>query len=110
MSATLVSTLRARPDVVRLPGVGTGNETISVRVQVPEVWDAVRIEAPPSATVQEVKRRALAELMPDETVVEEFVVKLLGHEVLDESVTLEQAGARSGSTLLLTSRRRRPVR
>ena len=110
MSATLVSTLRARPAVVRLPGAGEGSAPIVVRVQVPEVWDAVRIEAPPSATVQEVKRHACAELVPDETAVEEFVVKLRGHEVLDESVTLEQAGARNGSTLLITSRRRRPVR
>ena len=110
MSQTLVSTLRARPDVVRLPGAGEGSTDIGVRVQMPEVWDAVRIEALPSATVQEVKRRALTELMPDETAVEEFVVKLRGHEVLDESVTLEQAGARNGSTLLLTNRRRRPVR
>lgn len=110
MSASLVSTLRARPNIVRLAGAGEGGASIVVRVQVPEVWDAVRIEAPPAATVQEVKRRAVAELMPDETAVEEFVVKLRGHEVLDERVTLEQAGARDGSTLLITSRRRRPVR
>ncbi len=110
MSAALVSMLRARPDVVRLPGAGASGETIVVRAQVPEVWDAVRIEAAPTTTVLEVKRRALAELMPDETAVEEFVVKLRGIEVLDESVTLEQAGASDGSTLLITSRRRRPVR
>ena len=109
MSAALVSTLRARRDVVRLPAIGEGAETIAVRAQVPEGWDAVRIEAVPSTTVLEVKRRALAELMPDEPA-EDFVVKLRGHEVLDESVTLEQAGARNGSTLLITSRRRRPVR
>jgi hypothetical protein len=109
MSAALVSTLRARRDLVRLPAAGGGGESIVFRAQVPEVWDAIRIEAPRTATVLEVKRRALAELMPDEMAAEDFVVKLGGHEVLDESVTLEQAGARNGSTLLITSRRRRPV-
>jgi len=74
------------------------------------VWDAVRIEALPSASVLEIKRCALAELVPDESDAHDYVVKLRGHEVLDESVSLEAAGARNGSTLLITSRRRRPVR
>ena len=110
MSATLVSTLRARPGVVRLATDGAMEDMIAVRVQVPEVWDVLRIEAPKSATILDVKRRALAELVPDEGDVESFVVKLRGHEVLDESVALESAGVRHGSTLLVTSRRRRPVR
>ncbi|MGH7712377.1 MAG: hypothetical protein ACREOG_13895 [Gemmatimonadaceae bacterium] len=110
MSATLVSTLRARPQVVRLPGVPPEGEPLVVRVQVPEVWDAVRLEASPATSVLAVKRRALAELMPDETETQDFVVKLHGHEVLDESVSLRDANVRNGSTLLVTSRRRRPVR
>ena len=110
MSATLVSGLRARPGVVRLAANGSMVDMIDVRVQVPEVWDVLRIEAPKTATILEVKRRALAELFPDEGDVESFVVKLRGHEVLDESASLEAAGARHGSTLLITSRRRRPVK
>ncbi len=100
MSAPLVSTLRARPDVVRLAGSGPGDEAIAVRVQIPEVWDAVRIEAAPTASVLEVKRRALAELVSGHPQAEAFVVKFRGNEVLDERVTLTDAGVRSGSTRL----------
>ncbi len=110
MSAGLVSSLRARPDIVRLANAAPGGDTVVVRAQVPEVWDAVRIEAPSTATVLEVKRRALKELLPDDARAHDYVVKMHGHEVLDESVSLAAAGARDGSTLLITSRRRRPVR
>jgi hypothetical protein len=107
----IVSTLRARPNLVRLGANGNAADTIVVRAQVPEVWDAVRIEAAGSATVLEVKRRALAELVPDEAAdAEQFVVKMRGFEVLDETLSLHDAGVRNGSTLLITSRRRRPVR
>ena len=40
----------------------------------------------------------------------DFVMKLRGFEVLDESAPLTVAGARDGSTFLLTYRFRRPVR
>lgn len=110
MSAPVISTLRARPGIVRLATDGAMGDTIMLRAQVPEVWDAVRIEAPKSATVMEVKRFALRALVPDETDVQGFVVKLRGHEVLDERVSLEDAGVRQGSTLLITNRRRRPVK
>lgn len=107
----IVSTLRARPNLVRLGTNGSAGDSIVVRAQVPEVWDAVRIEAARSATVLEVKRRALAELVPDEAAdAEQFVVKMRGFEVLDETLSLHDAGVRNGSTLLITSRRRRPVR
>jgi hypothetical protein len=41
---------------------------------------------------------------------EDFVIKLRGWELLDESQSLAAAGAGNGSTFLVTSRRRRPVR
>ena len=106
----VVSTLRSRPDLVRLGTDGDLSVAIIVRAQVPEVWDAVRIQAPRSTTIQEVKRRALVELVPDEAAPEAYVVKVRGFEVLDETQTLEAAGLVDGSTLLITSRRRRPVR
>lgn len=107
----IVSTLRARPNLVRLGTDGNAADTIVVRAQVPEVWDAVRIAAPRSATVLEVKRRALTELVPDEAAdATEFVVKVRGFEVLDETLSLDDTGVRDGSTLLITSRRRRPVK
>ena len=110
MSGGVVSTLRSRPNLVRLGTDGDGSAAIVVRAQVPEVWDAVRIQAPCAATILDVKRRALTELVPDEADSEAYVVKVRGFEVLDETQTLEAAGVRDGSTLLITSRRRRPVK
>ncbi len=100
--------LRSRPEVIRL---GVGSEpTITVRVQIPEVWDTVRIDAPPLTPVVALKTAALEALMPDVEFHEGFVMKLAGWEVLDESVSLVDAGAKNGSIFLLTERRRRPVR
>ena len=41
---------------------------------------------------------------------EDFVVKLRGWEILDEAASLADAGVIDGSILLMTHRRRRPVR
>ena len=102
-----VAQLRARPEVIRL---GTaGDPVITVRVQVPEVWDTVRIDAPPDTPVLALKEAALQTMV---TTAEpaEWITKLRGFEVLDETASLTAAGVENGSTLLVTSRRRRPVR
>ena len=105
--APFVAQLRARPEVIRL---GTAGEpVITVRVQVPEVWDTVRIDAPPDTPVLILKERALETLMIGAQQAE-YVTKLRGFEVLDETASLSSAGVVTGSTLLVTSRRRRPVR
>ncbi|HEX4934301.1 MAG TPA: hypothetical protein VFV33_14020 [Gemmatimonadaceae bacterium] len=108
-NAPFTAQLRARPDAIRL---GTGNEpVITVRVQVPEVWDTIRLDAPADTPVSVVKERALQALMPDEVSnVAGYVVKLGGVEVLDERASITDAGASHGSIFLLTNRRRRPVR
>jgi hypothetical protein len=102
-----VAQLRARPEAIRLGT--TGEPVITVRVQVPEVWDTVRIDAPPNTPVLVLKERALEVLMPGAEQAE-YVTKLRGFEVLDETAALSAAGVENGSTLLVTSRRRRPVR
>lgn len=108
MTAPFVAQLRSRPGVIRL---GTGTEpVITLRVQVPEVWDTVRIDAPADTSVRTIKERALEALMPDGGSVDDFVMKLGGWEVLDESIPLSAAAAKNGSIFLLTSRRRHPVR
>lgn len=102
-----VAQLRARPEVIRL---GTaGDPIITVRVQVPEVWDTVRIDAPPDTPVLILKQRAL-EVLVSSAAQADWITKFRGFEVLDESVSLSAAGVENGSTLLVTSRRRRPVR
>ena len=108
MSVPFTASLRSRPGVIRL---GTASEPlITIRVQVPEVWDTIRIDAPADTPVSVVKERALEALMPGTEFSEDFVVKLGGWEVLDENVTLTAQGAINGSIFLLTSRRRHPVR
>jgi hypothetical protein len=106
-SVPFVAEVRSRPGVIRL-GAGEG-ERITVRVEVPEVWDVVRIETPPMETVLAVKNAALQALVPraDQRA---WVIKLRGFEVLDEALSLTDAGAVNGSIFLLTHRRRRPVR
>lgn len=107
MTMPFVATLRARPRTIEL-GAGEG-ERLWLRVEVPELWDVVRVHASASETVLAVKVAALGALLPraDQR---DYVTKLLGWEVLDEHQTVAQAGAREGSTFLVTYRRRRPVR
>ena len=103
-----VAQLRSRPGAIRL---GAPDEPVlSLRVQMPEVWDMVRFELPPTTPVREVKARALALLQPGAAPLESYVCKLAGFEVLDEELSVAAAGVRDGSTLLLTSRHRQPVR
>lgn len=108
MSAAFVAQLRSRPGVVRL--APDGDRHITVRVQMPEVWDVIRVETPPDTPVAALKARALEALFPQRDGDHEFVLKLNGFEVLDESASIAESGARDGSTFLLTHRRRRPVR
>lgn len=110
MSRAFVSQLRRRPVALRLGPVEVGAEAIGVRVEMPEVWDAVLIEAPESAPVADLKRLALEALDPSARFPADYVMKLNGFEVLDERASLTEAGALDGSTFLLTYRRRRPVR
>lgn len=100
--------LRSRPGVIRL---GLPNEaTIGIRVQVAEVWDAVRMEVPAETSVAVVKERALQALMPDAEYAEDFATKLAGWEILDENESLTAVGVTDGSILLIASRRRTPVK
>ena len=104
-----VSQLRTRGAPILLAPEGTAG-TITIRVEMPEVWDVRAIVASPTDPVISVKQRALAELFPRAASHEDFIVKLRGWEILDEHATLADAGVLNGSILLLTHRRRRPVR
>ena len=108
MTAPFVSQLRSRPGVLRIGA--DGQPRITLRVQMPEVWDVVRVETPASEPVATIKAQALAALFPDGQSPDAFVLKLNGFEVLDESASVTDSGATDGSTFLLTHRRRRPVR
>lgn len=108
MRAPFVTNIRTNGDVIR---VGSGEEpVIHIRVQVAELWDSIRVDAPPSEPVTSVKRAALDALYPEGIDPEEYVVRLHGFEILEENVGLVAAGVRDGSILLLVKRRRQPVR
>ena len=108
MTTPFVAQLRARPGVLRLGS--DGQARITLRVQLAEAWDMVRVETPATEPVAAVKAKALAALQPGDEPADAFVVKLNGFEVLDENVSVADAGATNGSTFLLSYRRRRPVR
>ena len=107
MTAPFVWSVRSRPEVITVGSVD--GRVLNVRVEIPEVWDVVRIAAAPEATVRAVKDAALAVVIP-EADADGYVMKLRGYEVLDEGQTLAEAGALDGSIFLLSYRRRRPVR
>lgn len=108
MTAPFVTELRAPDDVIVLAG-GDG-PVMHLRVQMAELWDAVRIDAPASSPFGAVKKAALAAFYPGGVEELDFVGKVRGFEILRESENLEKCGIRDGSTILLTSRRRRPVK
>ena len=108
MSTPFVTTLRARYTTIELAPEGA--EAITIRVEMPEVWDVVRIVVAPTEAVLTVKLRALEALFPEAELHEDFILKLRGWEILDEAASLTDAGVIDGSILLLTHRRRRPVR
>jgi hypothetical protein len=85
------------------------NQMLHLRAQVLEAWDAIRIDANPSASVKSLKQLTLRELYPDVQHEDDFVVKLHGFEILDEDAPISSTPARNGSTFLITDRRRRPV-
>lgn len=109
MSATFANSLRARPGVVSI-GESTAGDVVHFRVEMPAVWDVVRVDARASDLVRTAKVYALNALTPDALFPDEFSVKLSGVEIFDESISLADAGVVDGSTLLVAHRRRRPVR
>lgn len=106
--APFVTTLRSGKKTIDLSR--KGDPSITIRVEMAEVWDTVRIVASPTEQVTTIKRAALEAMAPDAGIPEDFMVKLRGWEVLDEAATLTEAGAVDGSIFLVTYRRRRAVR
>jgi hypothetical protein len=108
MTGPFVAQLRSRGDTLQMAPAGAPH--IVVRVEMPEVWDTIRVAVSPDDSIVALKVRALEALYPTAEPHEEFVLKLRGWEVLDESVSVLRSGAIDGSCFLLTHRRRRPVR
>jgi hypothetical protein len=108
MTQPFVAQLRARTSTIRL--VPQGASGITLRVEMPEVWDTVRFVVAPREPLLTLKVRALEALFPEAELHSDFVLKLRGWEILDEAAPLADIGVQDGTILLLTHRRRRPVR
>ena len=108
MTQPFVGQLRARTSTIRL--VPPGAQGITIRVEMPEVWDTVRFLVGAREPVLTVKVRALEALFPEAELHSDFVLKFRGWEILDEASPLAELGIEDGAILLVTHRRRRPVR
>lgn len=91
-----------------LPLGGGSGPVLHLRAQVLEAWDAIRVDADPSASVKSLKHLALQTLYPGVNA-NDYVVKLHGWEILDEDAPISSTAARNGSIFLISDRRRRPV-
>jgi uncharacterized protein GlcG (DUF336 family) len=103
-----VTQLRTPPSALTLAPVGA--PALTIRVQMLEAWDAVKVVAEPTMAVAVVKAHVLAVMAPDVLDPGEVVTKLGGFEIRDEAQSLAAAGVKDGSTLLLHFRRRQPLR
>ncbi len=103
-----VTQLRTPAEAITVAPVGA--DALTIRVQLLEAWDAVKVVAAPGTSVATVKARALAVLAPDVPLPGDVVTKLGGFEIRDEAKSLAAAGVTDGSTLLLHFRRRLPIR
>lgn len=108
MNTALVNDLRSRPGVLALGADAPGS--ITVRVQLYELWDTIAVRCSPDTTVLALKKAVLEAFEQHHHPASDYVFKLRGFEVLDESVPVSVADARDGSTFLLSYRYRRPVR
>lgn len=108
MTQPFVTQLRARTSTIRL--LPAGAQGLTIRVEMPEVWDAVRIVTAAREPLLTIKVRALEALFPEAELHSDFVLKFRGWDILDEASPLADLGIENGSILLLTHRRRRPVR
>lgn len=83
---------------------------LAVRVNVLDTWETFGFPAAPDQTVGSLKAKALAAsgIAPDRFA--SYEVKFGGAAVRDESRTMGALGVRDGSSFIVLSKRRRPVR
>jgi hypothetical protein len=109
VSASFVAQLRTGRAPITLAEPGAPG-AITLRVEAADLWETVRVIARPDTPLAELKSRVVSEIFADQRHVDEFILKLHGWEMLDERSTLAESGVVDGSIVLLSFRRRRPVR
>jgi hypothetical protein len=76
---------------------------------VEEVWDELRLAVHETAVLGDVKAAALRQMGITRSA-DEYLVKFRGAELDDEDRTLGDLGVGANASLIILSRRRRPVR
>ncbi len=84
-------------------------DTMLVRIMVHEAWDEVELDLSAATSVAAAKQRAL-ELTHVDQPADIFEVKYRGGSILDESISLRDAGVVPNAGLIVLRRRRSPVR
>lgn len=82
---------------------------LPLRVTVLDTWDTAALEFSPDATLAAVKHRALHEARVTRPS-DGYLVKYLGAEVSDESVSLADLGVAPHGGLIVMARARTPAR
>jgi hypothetical protein len=82
---------------------------IPVRVMVLDGWDEIALNVPPTATVADVKARALAQARVRHPAAG-YVMKFRGAEVPEGATTMSDAGIVPNAGLIVLPRRRSAVR
>lgn len=88
----------------------TAAGAMHVRVTVADAWKTVTLEAAAGESAAALKLKALASVQIDGARAPGYELKVGGALVRDESKPLAALGVRSGASLVVLSRRRRPVR
>jgi hypothetical protein len=109
-NARFVSSIRTRGIAHRLVPEGYAGPVWSLRVQLLDAWDAVRVDAAPTTPVDVVIRAALATLAGADATIDAYDCKVRGVRIAKLDQSLASAGIADGSTLLLATAARLPVR
>jgi hypothetical protein len=83
---------------------------MQVRVTVADAWKTVSLGAAAGESAASLKTRALASAQIDASRAPGYVLKVGGALVRDESKPLAGLGVRNGTSLVVITGRRRPVR
>jgi len=84
-------------------------DAMLVRVTVQDTWDTVELKLPGTASVAELKLRALV-MMHVTRDPGDYEVKYRGASLRDETVTLDSARVVDNAALIVLPVRRRPVK
>lgn len=85
------------------------SDSIKVRVSVTDVWDTLELKVPLGQTIGQLKVDALKGTGVVKESPDAYLMKFKGAEVNDAN-TLAELGVPNGASLIVLSRRRRPVR